>query len=309
MKKIKIFLTIIIVIVYSITSFGAVAVSDGSAFITKVEFNSNLNILSNRMTAMENSIEAKIDNLVSSYLSRNGIWSGNEQNFSLNNTKFVKQTSGTFKDFYLYTDSEASGYRYFNTSFANTSYNNSLYSWIKTIVNGTPTYGATRLSGNYMPYLLLLSKITKSGLLNLTLNLSATDSVGRLGCSYKFEPSSTNSYTIYPAIKVDLVIYQAVTNNSTTTYTEVSRINISTADITRGNANVATSFTMDTTYFRGMQQLYFFVEKESKLYLRIEYSLGTTASNTIYRLSGGKVTANAGIGNLYYKYHFKANVY
>ena len=54
----------------------AVSVSDGSAFVTKAEFAADLNNLSNRMAQLENSLDAKIDSLVSSYLTRNGIWNG-----------------------------------------------------------------------------------------------------------------------------------------------------------------------------------------------------------------------------------------
>ena len=57
----------------------AVSVSDGSAFVTKSEFNADLNNLSNRMANLESSLDAKIDNLVSSYLTRNGIWNGELQ--------------------------------------------------------------------------------------------------------------------------------------------------------------------------------------------------------------------------------------
>ena len=65
---------------------GSVQVSDGSAFITKSEMAYDLNNLSNRMAQLENSLDSKIDTLVSSYLTRNGIWNGNEQsttNFSI----------------------------------------------------------------------------------------------------------------------------------------------------------------------------------------------------------------------------------
>ena len=55
---------------------GSVQVSDGSAFITKSEMAYELNSLSNRMTQLENSLDSKIDSLVSSYLTRNGIWNG-----------------------------------------------------------------------------------------------------------------------------------------------------------------------------------------------------------------------------------------
>ena len=56
-----------------------VDVSDGAAFITKSELSYSLNNLSARMTALENSLDSKIDALVSSYLTRNGIWNGSKQ--------------------------------------------------------------------------------------------------------------------------------------------------------------------------------------------------------------------------------------
>lgn len=58
---------------------GSVSVSDGSAFITKSEMSYQLNVLSNRMTQLENTLDSKIDKLVASYLTRNGIWSGVNQ--------------------------------------------------------------------------------------------------------------------------------------------------------------------------------------------------------------------------------------
>ena len=58
---------------------GSVNVSDGSAFITKAEMAYTLNNLSNRMVQLENSLDSKIDGLVSSYLTRNGVWNGVKQ--------------------------------------------------------------------------------------------------------------------------------------------------------------------------------------------------------------------------------------
>ena len=78
----RIFKTILVLsIVLGITlpSNAAVSVSDGSAFVTKAEFAADLNNLSNRMAQLENSLDAKIDSLVSSYLTRNGIWNGAKQ--------------------------------------------------------------------------------------------------------------------------------------------------------------------------------------------------------------------------------------
>ena len=78
----KIFKTIFISILcmgISLPTNAAVSVSDGSAFVTKAEFSADLNNLSNRMAQLENSLDAKIDSLVSSYLTRNGIWNGAKQ--------------------------------------------------------------------------------------------------------------------------------------------------------------------------------------------------------------------------------------
>ena len=78
----KVFKTILILMIslgLSIPTNAAVSVSDGSAFVTKAEFAADLNNLSNRMAQLENSLDAKIDSLVSSYLTRNGIWNGAKQ--------------------------------------------------------------------------------------------------------------------------------------------------------------------------------------------------------------------------------------
>ena len=63
----------------NIVSHAAISVSDGSAYVTKAEFSADLNNLSNRMAQLENSLDSKIDSLVSTYLKRNGIWNGKKQ--------------------------------------------------------------------------------------------------------------------------------------------------------------------------------------------------------------------------------------
>ena len=78
----KIFKTILVLslcVGLTLPTNAAVSVSDGSAFVTKAEFAADLNNLSNRMAQLENSLDAKIDSLVSSYLTRNGIWNGARQ--------------------------------------------------------------------------------------------------------------------------------------------------------------------------------------------------------------------------------------
>ena len=83
----RIFKTILVLSIcvgISLPTNAAVSVSDGSAFVTKAEFAADLNNLSNRMAQLENSLDAKIDSLVSSYLTRNGIWNGARQDFVQN---------------------------------------------------------------------------------------------------------------------------------------------------------------------------------------------------------------------------------
>ena len=67
---------------------GNVEVSDGSAFITKSEMSYQLNNLSYRMTQLENSLDSKIDTMVSSYLTRNGIWNADKQTLITNSFQY-----------------------------------------------------------------------------------------------------------------------------------------------------------------------------------------------------------------------------
>lgn len=83
-RFIKIILCISICFIQISTYAGNVSVSDGSAFVTKSEMSYQLNNLSNRMTQLENSLDSKIDTLVSSYLTRNGVWNGVKQTLSKN---------------------------------------------------------------------------------------------------------------------------------------------------------------------------------------------------------------------------------
>ena len=81
-RKSKTILILYLCIAISFTSNAAVSVSDGSAFITSAEFSSDINNLENRLAYLENSMDAKIDSMVSSYLTRNGIWNGAKQELS-----------------------------------------------------------------------------------------------------------------------------------------------------------------------------------------------------------------------------------
>ena len=89
MKIVKFFVVFNLILSISlINSVAAISVSDGSAFVTKAEFAADLNNLSNRMSTLENSLDAKIDSLVSSYLSRNGIWNGETQIINKNTSQY-----------------------------------------------------------------------------------------------------------------------------------------------------------------------------------------------------------------------------
>ena len=72
-------ISILLCLAFTMPANAAISVSDGSAFVTKAEFSADLNNLSNRMAQLENSLDAKIDSLVSAYLTKNGIWNGAKQ--------------------------------------------------------------------------------------------------------------------------------------------------------------------------------------------------------------------------------------
>lgn len=79
----------------------AISVSDGSAFVTKAEFAADLNNLSSRMASLENNLDSKIDSLVSTYLSKNGIWNASKVDIDRTKSKLNKSnfiTSWTTND-------------------------------------------------------------------------------------------------------------------------------------------------------------------------------------------------------------------
>ena len=73
---------------------GSVDVSDGSAFVTKSELSYQLNNISKRMEQLENSLDSRIDEMVSSYLTRNGIWNGEDVAIDKTETRL---TTANFK--------------------------------------------------------------------------------------------------------------------------------------------------------------------------------------------------------------------
>ncbi len=170
----KLFKTMVIffvVFVMIFNSFAAISVSDGSAFVTKAEFSADLNNLSNRMSALENSIDAKIDSLVSSYLSRNGIWNGEKQTLALTNKVITLKSimsDGTYTKVDAYYHSKGAA----------------LGTYTKGEVN------AYNFQSNYINELgFIVTDISKTGLMGLTGDFASDDS----NCIFRFY-RITNNY-------------------------------------------------------------------------------------------------------------------
>ena len=192
----RIFKTILVLSIcvgISLPTNAAVSVSDGSAFVTKAEFAADLNNLSNRMAQLENSLDAKIDSLVSSYLTRNGIWNGAKQQLD---TYYVVDVIG--QNSAIPSKHIDNGYR----SFIGESRTYDCTHYGKIIV---PT---TELNSSYLEVkseratYTVVSNISKSGLLYMTVNIAPTsllwtDSANSLEarCWVSFAPSSSTGST------------------------------------------------------------------------------------------------------------------
>ena len=186
----KIFKTILVLSIcvgISLPTNAAVSVSDGSAFVTKAEFAADLNNLSNRMAQLENSLDAKIDSLVSSYLTRNGIWNGARQSLINNTIKYgLKSKSTKSTTFKNYMNLETSGAKlvaydcYEFVTVGNHDYLTLIESVTKSgllvisLVDGTTIqsnqlltlpYGATGFNGAYMnwAYIVKLQYVVNNG--------------------------------------------------------------------------------------------------------------------------------------------------
>ena len=142
----------------------AVSVSDGSAFVTKAEFSADVNNLSNRMAQLENSLDAKIDSLVSSYLTRNGIWNGAVQ--ELENYYIVDFFGSTT---IANSSSITNGYRGFQGK--TQSY---------TVTNKSLIYPHSSMNSDFLEHTtertkkVIVNSLNKSGMLYMTVNLAPT---------------------------------------------------------------------------------------------------------------------------------------
>ena len=157
MKRFKIVFLLLLIFTLTMASYGQVAVSDGSAFLTKAEFNRNLSNMSSRMTYLENSLDSKIDTLVASYLSRNGIWNGTVQENALSSTimsvGFNGQTTATAYH-YFYYDYYTDGSQIGNSKIFINTHSDNYYDPVAIGENNTERT--------------LIANVSKSGLLCLT---------------------------------------------------------------------------------------------------------------------------------------------
>ena len=185
----------------SLPTNAAVSVSDGSAFVTKAEFSADLNNLSNRMAQLENSLDAKIDSLVSSYLTRNGIWNGASQVLLQDNFKYGFRSSSTRnstfkKDFNIFN---GTNYQNQESLFDYNIVGD--YNRVKLIDNINKsgmlffnTYSGTSINGNMT-----------------TLPVSTTDRINLANVrwiyevKYDFEKSTNNSYVTMATISAQLI--------------------------------------------------------------------------------------------------------
>ena len=150
----KKFLLLILMILLPINSFAAVSVSDGSAFVSKSEFSSTINNISNRMSLIENTLDAKIDSLVSSYLSRNGIWNGDKQTLAQTSKTFslmniIGNGSSTTVTAYYHKKGETTFGTYTTVDVSSLNLTNGKISNIGYIINNVSKTGLMCLIGKY----------------------------------------------------------------------------------------------------------------------------------------------------------------
>ena len=226
----KVFKTILVLTIclgLTIPANAAVSVSDGSAFVTKAEFAADLNNLSNRMAQLENSLDAKIDSLVSSYLTRNGIWNGAKQELD---TALLGKTG-----IYANTSSTATGYvlSYVGNTMASNSNRLVLASYADT------TYT-------------VIDTLTKSGfcVLSITFNNYINANAGRLRIDTSNDNNHVHNYNGY--INCSLNIYTEAASISTQVYSYSLE----------KSWNASTSLVFENSF---NQFAYFFVNKDDHL--------------------------------------------
>ena len=169
-KKIKFILCILLILSINFTSFATVGANDGSAFVTKSEFDALVNTFNEQMDDYEESLVTKIDGAIANYLAGLSSESTNAlpsiiNNIDLNDRTFLNNTAITA------IPDNGSYFKMFTSTFACVSYTN----YASTINNYegyvllnsydynyiTPTYSSNADNANQ--WKLKYRKITKDG--------------------------------------------------------------------------------------------------------------------------------------------------
>ena len=187
MKNKKFLIILSLIIGLTIPSYSAVSVSDGSAFITKNESDAAFNNLQSRMSIFENAIDAKIDSLVSSYLSRNGIWNGSKQTLT---------TTGTLAQVGVERNTEIANQTYMYYSYPYYNETTAISNWTNVPLQDTLFFSM----GNHTTYYLL--KTTSADLRNYTL-VEKTTKPGLMHIMYDVQFSNTSAWSQTSSLSQD----------------------------------------------------------------------------------------------------------
>ena len=260
-----------LILIQPITSY-ATTVSDGSNFVTKSELSADLNSLSNRISKLENSIDAKIDSLVSAYLNKNGIWNGEKQTLhdGTHTTDPLEQESdGTYVDYTKWkygfgsSDSSKSKLREnisWNTSYDVTVFKRTVYS--ENLYRVVP-YDTKVVSGK------IVNNITKTGL--AIVNTSCSDATTTDGRCYLADSSDNNDGRLHE--DNFLFIYNA-------------KISFSQNDVVLNSVEMQQIEQFANVYLTIKPMpavvMLMFVEKNKPLYVKYENSL----DNVVYYSTG-----------------------
>ena len=104
-RIVKKYIAVFLIVLMSINTFGAVVSdNDGSAFITKAEFDSMKNDFQSQIDQYNTSIDSKIDGAIASYLSGIKVLKGNTMNILMGNKSDYTIRNGALKNDYKCPD-------------------------------------------------------------------------------------------------------------------------------------------------------------------------------------------------------------
>lgn len=270
-KKILLF---ILMLVFSINSFAAVSIQDGSTFVTKAEFSVDMNNLSNRMSKLENSIDTKIDSYVSAYLNENGVWNGDKQKLHFDDTVYVGfDGSGNNRIlmYYNFVPSRANNY-----SFTAEQKN---YHYDITQVQSTNTInsddGTSTSTVNAATEKTLILNTTKSGLMVIKYDKQFS----MIQDDWSSDLSNKVVFAAYRSGSGRLIGDQiSVMPNANLVLTEYKKDQTTGTVIYTDNQRLLLPVPSAVKFFRAKNNVvYAFVSKQSKITMKVEN--GSTLNN------------------------------